>query len=234
MFLYQRLPCVKGAVAERLRDCVSMKYSFTIPPSFSCENATSLYTREAFVKNAYSHTKASSGRVIPRSVGKCLRSRQRGRRVRVPTESGGGECVPKRIRQSKRREISHRHASRATSLSEGGSYEKPPARGGWLFSFRLCYVFYFLSFALFFGLLMPKNRLKNGAKNAGERTNTIFIPLLPSLVEFLFAINNACRAEESLRQSRPRPRGRREYSPATKRTTRFPPRSRPQKYRKAF
>ena len=45
----KRLPCVKGTV-ERMRDwgiVLHKAFSFTIPPSFSCENATSLYTREA-------------------------------------------------------------------------------------------------------------------------------------------------------------------------------------------
>ena len=66
---FLRLPCVKGAVAERLRDCVSMKYSFTIPPSFSCENATSLYTREAIVKKCLLPYQGSLREGAPDGVG---------------------------------------------------------------------------------------------------------------------------------------------------------------------
>ena len=48
VFSFRRLPCVKGAgAARRLRDCLKNFRNFTIPPSFSDENATSLYTREA-------------------------------------------------------------------------------------------------------------------------------------------------------------------------------------------
>ena len=50
MFLWRRLPCVKGAV-ERMRDggiVFNGFYSFTTPPSFSCENANSPYTGAAY------------------------------------------------------------------------------------------------------------------------------------------------------------------------------------------
>ena len=52
----ERLPCARGAV-ERMRDWGvgsnffrKKRKKVTIPPSFSCENATSLYTREAWSK----------------------------------------------------------------------------------------------------------------------------------------------------------------------------------------
>ena len=41
------LPCVKGAVAKRLRDCFGSKSNF-YNPSVTLTRATSLYTREAF------------------------------------------------------------------------------------------------------------------------------------------------------------------------------------------
>ena len=43
----ERLPCVKGAVAERLRDCFHYIHSFTTPPS-RLRRATSPCTGEAF------------------------------------------------------------------------------------------------------------------------------------------------------------------------------------------
>ena len=54
------LPCVKGAVAvRRLRDCKKLSFH-TIPPSFSYENSTSLYTREAS-GNPYHENPQSDG-----------------------------------------------------------------------------------------------------------------------------------------------------------------------------
>ena len=44
---YGWLPCVKGAVAERLRDCFSVTLFF-YNPSVTASRATSLYTREAW------------------------------------------------------------------------------------------------------------------------------------------------------------------------------------------
>ncbi len=44
----KRLPCVKGAVAKRLRDCFSVNLIF-YNPSVTASRATSLYTREAFL-----------------------------------------------------------------------------------------------------------------------------------------------------------------------------------------
>ena len=46
--LFRWLPCVKGAVAERLRDCFIVTLFF-YNPSVTASRATSLYTREALL-----------------------------------------------------------------------------------------------------------------------------------------------------------------------------------------
>ena len=46
--LFRWLPCVKGAVAERLRDCFRLTLFF-YNPSVTASRATSLYTREALL-----------------------------------------------------------------------------------------------------------------------------------------------------------------------------------------
>jgi len=58
----------------------------------------------------------------------------------------------------------------------GGLFEKSPPRPSKAF-LKIIYVFFFF---------IPKKRFKNGLKNAGERTNTIFIcsPLDKEMMEF--------------------------------------------------
>ena len=48
--LVSKAPLCKGScrAKARLRDCFYGNLSFTTPPSFSCENATSPYTGEAY------------------------------------------------------------------------------------------------------------------------------------------------------------------------------------------